>query len=65
MGCGAAEEAALKPEPNCRWCKGTGKIRLLFKAVPCDCTLRDEAQSDDEDVIELVEDDDDENGYHI
>jgi len=30
-------EQELKPDPNCRYCKGTGRIDLLISSKPCDC----------------------------
>ena len=24
-------------DPDCKWCGGTGQVRLLSKLVPCDC----------------------------
>jgi len=29
-----------KADPNCRWCKGTGKMTLLITTVECDCVSR-------------------------
>lgn len=26
-----------RPDPNCRWCQGTGEVALVVTIVPCDC----------------------------
>ena len=26
-----------KPDPKCRWCKGTGQVVLLTSSCDCDC----------------------------
>lgn len=31
------------PDPNCRWCKGTGEIQLARSVVDCDCRAPDGA----------------------
>lgn len=28
------------PDPKCRWCKGTGKVRLLVSESNCDCVTK-------------------------
>jgi len=25
------------PDPNCRWCKGTGRVKLLVTETECPC----------------------------
>ena len=30
-----------KPNPECKWCHGTGEIRLVVTTVPCDCVKCD------------------------
>lgn len=34
-----------RPEPKCRWCKGTGKVKLLTSEQDCDCVSRDPEQA--------------------
>lgn len=31
---------AKSPDPKCRWCRGTGKVRLLVSESDCDCVTR-------------------------
>ena len=45
------------PDPECRWCHGTGEIHLVVTTVPCDC-VKEKSQ----DTIELAEDSDDDLG---
>lgn len=33
----AHESATIKPKPGCQYCKGSGKIQLIFKTVDCEC----------------------------
>ncbi len=34
------DPAAKLPDPKCRWCKGTGRVRLLVSESDCDCVTR-------------------------
>ncbi len=29
--------ACRGPDPKCRWCKGTGRLRMLTTETDCDC----------------------------
>jgi len=58
-----------KPDPECKWCHGTGEIRLVVTTVPCDCTKDCKGCGDDEckkgcgdqgDCIKLADEDEDE-----
>lgn len=31
----------MEPNPDCKYCKGTGKIQLLTSTVDCDCITED------------------------
>jgi len=44
------------PDPNCRYCKGSGKIPLLIKVVDCECLKRIEDQKEDIIKLEKVDD---------
>jgi len=32
-----APSAAKSPDPRCRWCGGTGKVKLLVSVSDCEC----------------------------
>jgi len=33
----APRGAAKSPDPRCRWCGGTGRVKLLVSVSDCDC----------------------------
>lgn len=46
-----------KPDPECKWCHGTGEIRLIVTTVPCDCVKCDCKGRSGGEVIEDCDDD--------
>ncbi len=46
-----------KPNPDCRWCRGTGEVLLVVTVVPCDC-LKSPEIAHDEEEIRLADEDD-------
>lgn len=36
----------------CKWCKGTGKITLLFSEVDCDCVTQEPVAAPPDDTLE-------------
>lgn len=45
-----------EPNPDCRWCRGTGEVALVVTIVPCDCIKAPELPIEEE--IELADEDD-------
>lgn len=45
-----------KPDPDCRWCRGTGEVALVVTIVPCDCTKTPGLPVEEE--IRLADEDD-------
>ena len=37
----------MEPNPECRWCHGTGKVALFTSVVACDCIFLPKEEAGD------------------